>query len=113
MWEVVTTGIFDTWFEEQDEGLQDEMLAVLHILSEHGPQLGRPQVDTVKGSTFSNMKELRVQYSGNPIRAFFAFDPTRKAIVLCAGDKTGMNEKRFYKDMIRLADEEFRKHLNQ
>jgi hypothetical protein len=113
MWEVVTTGTFDVWFEEQEEGLQDEVLAVLHILSEHGPQLGRPQVDTVKDSMFSNMKELRVQYAGNPIRAFFAFDPTRKAIVLCAGDKTGVNEKRFYKDMIRLADDEFRKHLNQ
>ncbi|EJN4353477.1 type II toxin-antitoxin system RelE/ParE family toxin, partial [Escherichia coli] len=43
--------------------------------------------------------------------AFFAFDPTRRAIILCAGDKTGTNEKRFYKDMIRLADSEYRKHL--
>ncbi|EMC6097022.1 type II toxin-antitoxin system RelE/ParE family toxin, partial [Salmonella enterica] len=35
----------------------------------------------------------------------------RRAIVLCAGDKTGLNEKRFYKDMIKLADSEYRKHL--
>lgn len=57
------------------------------------------------------MKELRIQYAGNPIRAFFAFDSIRHAIVLCAGDKTGLNEKRFYRDMIRLADEEFHNHM--
>ena len=57
------------------------------------------------------MKELRVQHAGNPIRAFFAFDPTRRAILLCADYKTGVNENRFYKDMIKLADAEFRKHL--
>ena len=40
------------------------------------------------------MKELRIQYAGRPIRAFFAFDPVRQAIVLCAGDKS--NDKAFY-----------------
>ena len=40
------------------------------ILSEFAPQLGRPYVDTVKDSTFQNMKELRVQHHGLPIRAF-------------------------------------------
>lgn len=111
MWEVETTELFDEWFAEQSEALQDEVLAALKILSELGPHLGRPQVDTVKGSKFANMKELRVQFAGNPIRAFFAFDPKRKALVLCAGDKTGLNEKRFYKNMIKLADAEFSKHL--
>ncbi|ETS33659.1 hypothetical protein PTE_00835 [Photorhabdus khanii NC19] len=81
------------------------------VLEKFGPNLGRSYVDTLSGSDFSNMKELRVQHAGNPIRAFFAFDPTRRAIILCAGDKTGLNEKRFYKDMIRLADSEYRKHL--
>jgi hypothetical protein len=28
------------------------------------------------------MKELRIQYAGRPVRAFFAFDPVRQAIVL-------------------------------
>ncbi len=59
------------------------------------------------------MKELRVQHHGLPIRTFFAFDPLRKAIVLCAGDKDGMNEKRFYKEMITLADREFSQHLTK
>lgn len=84
---------------------------MLKILREYGPQLGRPYVDTLHDSKFPNMKELRIQHAGNPVRAFFAFDPCRNAIVLCAGNKTGLNEKRFYKDMIKLADAEFKKHL--
>ncbi|MGP1929054.1 MAG: type II toxin-antitoxin system RelE/ParE family toxin, partial [Arsenophonus sp. ER-BJ3-MAG3] len=65
------------------------------------------------GSRFANMKELRVQSNGRPIRAFFAFDPVRKAIVLCAGDKTGVNQKRFYQSMIKLADKEYKQHLEE
>lgn len=95
MWNVVTTETFDHWFYEQITALQDEVLATLKILQEFGPQLGRPYADTVKGSQYHNMKELRIQFAGSPIRAFFAFDNERSAIVLCAGDKTGANEKRF------------------
>lgn len=56
------------------------------------------------------MKELRIQHGGWPIRAFFAFDPVRRAIILCAGDKS--NDKQFYARMIRIADDEFTAHLN-
>lgn len=57
-------------------------------------------------------KELRVQSKGDPIRAFFAFDPKRKGILLCAGNKTG-DEKRFYEVMIPIADREFAAHLDK
>ncbi len=113
MWQVITTECFDEWFNTQSEPLQEEILAVLILLAEEGPGPGRPHVDTIKGSSFCNMKELRIQYAGSPFRAFFAFDPKRSAIVLCAGGKTGINEKRFYKDMIKLADAEFSKHLRK
>ena len=83
----------------------------LHLLRTNGPLLGRPYGDTVQGSKFRNMKELRVQHLGRPYRAFFAFDPKRQAIVLCAGDKTG--DKRFYEKMIPLADKEFSQHLEE
>lgn len=111
MWDVETTDTFDEWFFDQPISLKEDVLAAMHILAEYGPQLGRPYVDTVKDSTYPNMKELRIQHAGDPIRAFFAFDPNRKAIVLCAGDKTGCVEKRFYKEMIKIADNEFSKHL--
>ena len=113
MWDIDTTHLFDEWFVTQTEALKEDMLAAMIILSEYGPQLGRPYADTVDDSDFPNMKELRVQHQGNPIRAFFAFDPARRGIVLCAGDKTGVKEKRFYKEMIKLADAEFRKHLKR
>ena len=57
------------------------------------------------------MKELRLQIGGHPLRAFFAFDPGRKAIVLCAGDKKGQDEKLFCKRMIEISDAEFTSHL--
>lgn len=102
MWKVISTELYDQWFDEQDFDLREDMLAAFKILREFGPNLGRSHVDTVKNSDFPNMKELRVQSDGRPVRAFFAFDPERKAVVLCAGDKTGLNEKRFYKEMIKL-----------
>lgn len=67
MWEVETTDVFDKWFDVQTEALKEDMLAAMMILSEYGPQLGRPFADTVIASAFSNMKELRVQHQGNPI----------------------------------------------
>jgi hypothetical protein len=79
------------------------------LLRRRAPNLGRPRVDSVKGSRFSNMKELRVQYHGDPWRILFALDPRRQAILLVGGNKRG--QKRWYKDHIRVADERFRRHL--
>ncbi|MGL4860097.1 MAG: type II toxin-antitoxin system RelE/ParE family toxin [Enterobacteriaceae bacterium] len=109
MWTVVFTSRFDVWLLEQDESMQEKVLASLSNLETYGPALSRPYVDTVKGSRHKNMKELRIQYSGRPVRAFFAFDPKRQAVVLCAGDKS--NDKQFYEKMIRIADEEFTAYL--
>ena len=110
-WEVITRTLFDVWYEEQTDDVQEEIAAHLLILQEMRSQSGRPHVDRVKASDFKNMKELRVQVGGHLFRAFFAFDPGRKAIVLCAGDKKGENEKLFYKRMIKIADIEFKSHL--
>lgn len=109
MWTVLLGHVFEQWLYEQDEGLQEKVFVDLLNLQNYGPHLTRPWVDTVKGSRHKNMKELRIQYSGRPIRAFFAFDPIRQAIVLCAGDKRG--DKMFYERLIRIADEEFSIHL--
>ena len=35
----------------------------------------------------------------------------RKAILLVAGDKSGVSEKRFYRELIRKADDRFDAHL--
>lgn len=112
MWFIETTDRFDQWFDVLDDIDRANVLASLMVLRERGPLLPRPYADTVYGSSYSNMKELRIQSKGNPIRAFFAFDPERKGIVLCAGNKAG-NEKRFYEEMIPVADREFSIHLQK
>lgn len=109
MWMVLFGKVFEQWLLAQEEGLQDKVLADLLNLQNYGPHLPRPYADTVKGSRYKHMKELRIQYAGRPIRAFFAFDPVRQAIVLCADDKS--NDKAFYEKMIRIADAEFSLHL--
>lgn len=113
MWAVETTELFDHWFHDQADALKERLLAGLNLIAEKGPNLSRPYADTVYGSKFSNMKELRVQHEGNPIRAFYAFDPVRQAIVFCAANKKGVNENRFYASMIKTADSEFEKHLKR
>ncbi|MEG6215380.1 type II toxin-antitoxin system RelE/ParE family toxin [Enterobacter quasihormaechei] len=106
MWAIKTTDRFDFWFTSLNDSERASVLAALLVLREKGPGLPRPYADTLKGSRYSNMKELRIQSKGDPLRAFFAFDPTRTGIVLCAGNKTG-NERRFYDEMILVADREF------
>ena len=92
------------------EDIQIEILALTRFLQQFGPQLGRPRVDTLKGSRHANMKELRFSAADGERRVAFAFDTKRKAILLVAGDKSGTSE-RFYRELIRKADERFDAHL--
>jgi hypothetical protein len=102
---------FNVWFQALEQSLQDEILARVGMLRSLGPNLGRPHADGVKGSAFSNMKELRIQYKGKPWRILFAFDPMRNAILLVGGNKTG--KKDWYKSHIPIADERFARHLER
>jgi hypothetical protein len=43
----------------------------------------------------------------------FAFDPKRQGILLVAGDKSGGSQKRFYRELIRKADNRFYAHLQR
>jgi hypothetical protein len=81
----------------------------VEALQELGPSAGRPLADTVEGSRHPNMKELRITQT---MRAFFAFDPERTAILLIGGDKAG-KAKRFYKKMIPVADRIYNRHLRE
>ena len=76
-----------------------------------GPLLGRPHADTLAGSVHANMKELRFVADDGVWRVAFAFDPERKAILLVAGDKSGVAQKRFYKSLIAKADARYAEHL--
>ena len=111
-WTVDLHPDFAKEFLELSEDVQDALLVDIEVLEEFGPSLGRPHVDTLKGSVHSNMKELRFDASDGVWRALFAFDPERKAIIFVAGDKSGTSQKRFYKTMIKTADKRFSDHLN-
>ena len=83
------------------------MTGELKVLKAHNEQLAALlarnliySTKPIKGSRYKNMKELRVQYFGHLIRAFYAFDLIRRAIVLCADDKS--NDKRFYDKLATL-----------
>jgi hypothetical protein len=110
-WEVRFHEEFDTEFGDLDEEVQDELLARAKVLEQFGHQLGRPTVDTLKGSEYSNMKELRFDAADGVWRVAFAFDTQQKAILLVAGDKSGGSEKRFYRQLIRIADSRLGTHL--
>ena len=75
----------DTEFQALDEQLQDEPLAHARLLAELGPNLGRPTVDSMKGSRHANMKELRFGWNDQVGRIVFAFDPRRQAIPIVGG----------------------------
>ena len=89
MWQVEFTDEFEHWWNELTEVEQDTLAASVQVLEQLGPGLMRPHSDTVKGSKHANMKELRTQCQGRPLRTFYAFDPRRSAILLIGGDKTG------------------------
>ena len=110
MWIINTTDTFDACYENLDDTDRANVLASMLVLQSQGPMLGRPHADTVNGSAYSNMKELSVQSKGQQLRAFFAFDSERKGILLCAGNKVG-NHKRFYEEMIPIADREYAARL--
>ncbi|RDU95486.1 type II toxin-antitoxin system RelE/ParE family toxin [Trinickia dinghuensis] len=110
-WAVLFHDAFDAEFQALPEGLQDELLAHATLLGEFGPNLGRPTVDSLKGSQHANMKELRFGWDNGVWRVAFAFDPKRQAILLVGGDKGGADQKRFYKRLITVADGRFNEHL--
>ena len=110
-WTVEIGDEFEPEFDDLHEDVRNEILALSKVLQQYGPQLGRPRVDTLNGSKHANMKELRFDAADGVWRVAFAFDPKRTAILLVAGDKSGVSEKKFYKALIVKADARFDAHL--
>lgn len=111
MWAVLLHDAFNAELNDLPEAVQDEVLALMGLLKQFGPALGRPRVDTLKGSRHANMKELRFDAADGVWRVAFAFDPKRQAILLVGGDKSGDSGKRFYRQLIKKADARFDEHV--
>lgn len=110
-WTVLLDEAFERWLWEQVTTVRVSIASHIGLLAKFGPLLGRPQVDTLQGSSLPNLKELRVQIQGDPWRVLFAFDPKRQAIVLVGGNKRG--DKRWYKKNIPIAEERYRRHVER
>jgi hypothetical protein len=108
VWQVEFTDQFERWWDQLSMEEQAAIDVTVEVLQERGPGLGRPFVDTVKGSRHANMKELRPR--GGFIRILFAFDPRRMAILLLGGDKRDRWSS-WYEEMIPVADRLFDEHL--
>ena len=104
-WEVEFTTEFEQWFRGLEQSAQDRVVAAVQVLRERGPGLGRPLVDSVKGSA-SSMKELRV----GTIRILFAFDSRRVAVLLIGGDKRHKWQE-WYRTTVPAADRLYERHI--
>ncbi len=112
-WEVDFHPRCERWADDLSPDDQEALLASVRVLRQIGPALGRPLVDTVKGSKHKNMKELRPPSSGSTeVRVLFAFDPLRIAILLLGGDKSG-NWRKWYAANIPTADALYDEHLSK
>jgi hypothetical protein len=112
-WEVRFHEEFYSEYLAFPAAVRAEILAKVALLERFGPSLKRPHVDTLNGSTYANMKELRFSADDGVWRLAFALDPQRSAILLIAGDKAGVSERRFYQHLIKIADQRFTVHLTQ
>jgi hypothetical protein len=111
-WEVEYHAAFAQELASESLAIQDAIFTMADVLEDIGPQLGRPWCDTLKGSKFANMKELRLSLLEGEWRVAFAFDPGRRAILLVGGSKSGVSQSRFYKRLLRIADQRFADHLD-
>jgi hypothetical protein len=110
MWPISYTQEYEDWFSAQEEENKMAINAKVILLSEFGPHLGRPYVDTIHGSKYKNLKELRIKYKNTVFRILFCFDRSRNCWLLIGGNKKGKNEGRFYDNLIDLAEKLLEKY---
>jgi len=108
-WEVEFTDEFQDWWNTISEEQQDDVAHSVRHLIEFGPALGFPHSSKVTSSRYPQMRELRSQSGGRPLRTLYAFDPRRSAILLIGGEKTG--DDRWYEKFVPVADRIFERHL--
>ena len=111
VWEIEASDEFSAWYRDLSDGEADSVNFSVDLLERAGPALGRPHVDTLKGSHIPNLKELRVQHQGRPIRILFVFDPRRVGYLILGGDKTG--DPDWYRTLMPQAEKIYARHLEE
>jgi hypothetical protein len=105
VWSINYTNEYEQWFTEQDEDDKTAIATRVRLLAEFGYQLGRPYADTLHGSKYTNLKELRVPHGDAVFRIAFCFDIKRECWLLLGADKKGKNEDDFYRKLIKRAED--------
>ncbi|GAA1887085.1 type II toxin-antitoxin system RelE/ParE family toxin [Asanoa iriomotensis] len=115
-WTVVVVEPVLSWLHElrhTDRRTLVLISAAIDALAEEGPALGRPLVDTVKGSRIANLKELRPGSAGrSEVRLLFVFDPVRQIVLLVGGDKAG-GWRAWYGAAVPRAEAAYAEHLER
>jgi hypothetical protein len=114
-WSIRVTGEVRQWLRDlqrNDPASYESVRVAVDKLAEVGPGLGRPLVDTLRGSSISNLKELRPR-SGRDvaIRVLFVFDPWSQGVLLVAGNKAG-SWARWYQQNIPMAEAAYKAWLD-
>jgi len=108
-WEIEYTDEFECWWDGLAEGEQASVEASVKLLGQFGPSLRFPHSSNICGARLGNLRELRVQHSGQPYRVLYASDPRRCALLLIGGNKTGRD--RWYDEHIPMAERLYTEHL--
>jgi hypothetical protein len=116
VWEVYLTDEVNRWLDQlaaSDPDSHRQAVYAIEALADGGPNLGRPLVDRIKGSSIHNLKELRPGSGGSTeMRILFAFDPWRSSILLVAGDKSGRWSD-WYRQAIPHAEQLYETYLKE
>jgi hypothetical protein len=104
MWAIDYTKEYESWFTGLEKEHKIAITAKVLLLSEFGPNLARPYVDTIQGSKYPNLKELRIQHKNAVFRVLFIFNKKRNGWLLIGGNKKGKNEEDFYKKLVKEAE---------
>ena len=84
------TDEFGEWWDTLTEAAQNSIRPIVKLLEERGAMLPFRFSSLISNSRHRQIRELRVQSKGNPIRIFYALDPQRYVILLIGGhNKTG------------------------
>ena len=111
VWDVEVTDQFLDWWTLLSDAQREALTVRVDLLSERGPDLGRPVIDRIHSSRHQTMKELRTA-KGGALRVLFTFDPRRQAILLLGGDKSGAWNA-WYQWAVPLADDLYDEYLEE
>jgi hypothetical protein len=110
-WAVLLSQQVVDWLDTLDDATNNLVQAALDVLSEEGPELGRPLVGHISGPAIHNLRELRPGSIGRTkVRLLFVSDPVRRAVLLITGNKAEQWHK-WYEKVVRQAETRYAAHL--